>query len=94
MVSRRHRYHVVGFIDLIEKPPGSDSISPSFWLPVLELFNVGAIVWFHTELWIYIFAQLLFNSAFVGPNDLFEIFAKCFSLKDAILTQSMYPFSG
>ncbi len=63
VIGSRHVNDFVRLVDFVKEPPGADPASPGRRAPVLESFNVRAMVWLGSELRVHVLPQLLFDSA-------------------------------
>jgi len=66
-----HEYDLPILVNFIEKPPGSDAVSPSFGLPIPQLFDIRPYMGPFPELGINIISQLVFD---LWPERMREVF--------------------
>lgn len=87
MLGRNHENDLFIFIDLIEKTPGADSVSPGFRFKSLEFFNVCSKMRVLSQLGIYEFVQP--NGDFLLPrlNQMHDVFLELLGFENPIFSQ-------
>lgn len=79
-------------IDLIEKTPGADAVSPGGRFPVLEPLDMGTEMRLLPQLRINVFAEFVFETSDTGPSQRSEIRLKLLRFEDPVLSQSFFLF--
>lgn len=78
---RQHEDDVFGIIDLIEKTPGTDSISPCFGVNAFQFFYVGSNIRVRPQLRINELSQHLLDFRLAGQSNLLQVFPELFGFK-------------